>query len=159
HLLAIINELLDVARIESGKIEVRVGRVDCREIAESVALAMGPLADEKGLEFNLTLPEADLEVSSDPRLLSQILINLANNAIKFTDDGSVPLQVQAPTADSGARFSVIDTGRGIDDDDKARLFAPFEQVGDSATRRHEGTGLGLYICRRFATMLGGQIEF
>ena len=161
HLLSIINDLPDLAKIESGKLELSPQPVSCRELIESVAGALQPLAEAKGLEFNAALPDEDVIVRADRRALSQILINLTNNAIKFTEAGKVDLGVRthAEEGQDSVTFEVTDTGVGILPEDQARLFAAFEQVGDPSSRPHEGTGLGLYISRKLAELLGGEIAF
>jgi protein-histidine pros-kinase len=161
HLLSIINDLLDLSRIESGKIELNVEPIACRELVEEVVMGLRPLAEQKGIDLVWVAPEDDLEVRSDRRSLSQILINLTNNAIKFTDEGGVRLELsrQSDNGASPIRFSVIDTGHGIDPKDQQKLFAAFEQIQASAARRHEGTGLGLYICQRLTALIGGTITF
>jgi PAS domain S-box-containing protein len=160
HLLSIINDLLDLGRIESGKIELNIEPIGCRELTEEVVLGLRPLAEQKGIDMAGVAPE-DYEVRSDRRSLSQILINLTNNAIKFTDEGTVRLEVsrRSENGASAIRFSVIDTGRGIDPKDQQKLFAAFEQIQASSAARHEGTGLGLYICQRLAVLIGGVITF
>jgi len=161
HLLSIINDLLDLSRIESGKIELNVEPIACRELVEEVVMGLRPLAEQKGIDLVWIAPEDDLEVRSDRRSLSQILINLTNNAIKFTDEGGVRLELsrQSDNRASPIRFSVIDTGHGIDPNEQQKLFAAFEQIQASAARRHEGTGLGLYICQRLTALIGGTITF
>ena len=161
HLLSIINDLLDLGRIESGKIELKIEPIGCGELAEEVVLGVRPLAEQKGIDMAWVAPEDYLEVRSDRRSLSQILINLTNNAIKFTDEGRVRLEVsrRSENGASAVRFSVIDTGRGIDPKDQQKLFAAFEQIQASSAARHEGTGLGLYICQRLAVLIGGVITF
>ena len=124
-------------------------------------MGLRPLARDKGLEFAVIVPARRLEVCSDRRALSQILINLANNAIKFTDHGEVRLQLSRQR-ENGAlmtRFAVIDSGRGIRPGDRERLFAAFEQVDSSTVRPHEGTGLGLYISQALASYVGATITF
>jgi PAS domain S-box-containing protein len=161
HLLSLINDLLDVARIESGKVELNIEPIDCAELLEQVAVGLRPLAQDKGLEFAVIVPAQRLEVCSDRRALSQILINLANNAIKFTDHGEVRLQLSRQR-ENGAlmtRFAVIDSGRGIRPGDRERLFAAFEQVDSSTLRPHDGTGLGLYISQTLASYVGAAITF
>jgi PAS domain S-box-containing protein len=161
HLLSLINDLLDLARIESGKFEVQVETVDCQEILEEVALGLRPLAEAKGIGFDVDAPGEPLAIETDRRALSQILINLANNAIKFTDEGAIHLTLTHPSdvAGSVTRFSVIDTGYGIQPDDQESLFAAFERVGTPGSRPYEGTGLGLYICQTLATLIGASITF
>jgi len=161
HLLSIINDLLDLARIESGKVELNVESVSCAELAEEVVLGLRPLAEQKGIDLMWMAPEDHLDVRSDRRSLTQILINLTNNAIKYTDEGGVRLMLsrQSENGASAIRFSVIDTGRGIDPSDQQKLFAAFEQIHSSSPSDHEGTGLGLYICRRLTELIGGTITF
>jgi PAS domain S-box-containing protein len=161
HLLSLINDLLDLARIESGKFEVNLEPIECQEVLEGVAVALRPLAEEKSLEFDVLVPEEQLTVQTDRRSLSQILINLANNAIKFTDEGAVHLKLSrvAHNGESVISFSVTDTGCGIESEDQKRLFAAFEQVGTPGSRPYEGTGLGLYICQTLAGLIGATITF
>ena len=161
HLLSLINDLLDLARIESGKLEVTIATVQCQELLEEVALGLRPLADAKGIGFDIVVPQQSLTVQTDRRAMSQILINLANNAIKFTDEGTIQLRLSRDGNGAGSltRFSVVDTGCGIRFSDQERLFAAFEQIGHPGSRPYEGTGLGLYICQMLATAIGGSITF
>jgi protein-histidine pros-kinase len=160
HLLSIINDLLDLAQIESGEIELNLEQVDCRALVDEVVSGLRPLADAKGIELQSGLPDHAVVVDTDRRALSQILINLANNAIKFTDEGSVRVELSGEqNGGPVTRFSVIDTGMGIEAADREELFAVFQQVASSATRRHEGTGLGLYISQRLAQLILGNIDF
>lgn len=158
HLLSLINDLLDLARIESGKIELNFESIDCKELLEEVAVGLKPIADEKQIGLSVTA-DGGFEVNSDRRALSQILINLANNAIKFTDKGEVRLLLSRREDHDGSvtRFSVADTGCGIRPDDQQRLFAAFEQIGRDRAHPYEGTGLGLYICQTLAKQIGATI--
>jgi protein-histidine pros-kinase len=161
HLLSLINDLLDLARIEAGKLELNIESIGCQALLEEVAVGLRPLADAKGLDLTVLAPDDPLEVRSDRRALSQILINLANNAIKFTDEGAVRLEVSTRTGGGGpvTRFAVSDTGCGIKAEDQERLFAAFEQIGSAGAHPYEGTGLGLYICRTLAPFIGASITF
>jgi PAS domain S-box-containing protein len=161
HLLSLINDMLDLAKIESGTIQPRVERIDCQQLLKDVALGLQPLAEQKGLELDVPTETQGLEVHSDRRALDQILINLVNNAIKFTDDGAVRLRVSQHNGKLACvtRFTVSDTGPGIKTTDQARIFAAFEQLDDSTTRPTEGTGLGLYICQTLATFIGAKVTF
>jgi PAS domain S-box-containing protein len=161
HLLSIINDLLDLAKIESGQWEGDFQPLNCAVAAREVADSLSPLARSKGLSFRVTAPKHAVTASIDRRALSQILINLSNNAIKFTDSGEVRLEVHEQSSNGRAmvRFDVIDTGMGIKQNDQAKLFIAFEQLKKFSTAPREGTGLGLYICQRLAGLLGGSIEF
>ena len=159
HLLSLINDLLDVAKIESGKVEIHLESVDGADVVRQVSKALRPLAERKGLAFELAMPEGPLTLRSDRRALSQILINLLNNAIKFTEEGEVRLEV-SQNSDGGSgltRFRVIDTGIGIDASEQQRLFGQFEQSRTAAAAAQGGTGLGLYISRNLASLLGGEL--
>ncbi len=161
HLLSLINDLLDLAKIESGKVELRPESLSSREVATEVANTLRPLAEAKGLAFHLKLMADDPLVRSDRRALSQILINLINNAIKFTDEGEICLTVVRQEIDGQhlVTFNVSDTGIGIREADQAKLFQAFQQVGITRTRRYEGTGLGLHLSQKLAGLLNGRITF
>jgi PAS domain S-box-containing protein len=159
HLLSLINDLLDVARIEAGKVVIQRAPTDLQAVLQEVAGSLRPLAEAKGLTLRVIRPNADIVILSDQRALSQILINLLNNAIKFTDAGEVQLELaQAPAGELGSvMISVIDTGVGIRPEQQQSLFKAFEQVGDEKARRAEGAGLGLYLSQQLAHILGGTI--
>ena len=161
HLLSLINDLLDLAKIESGKIELHPEPVICQSVIQEVSVALRPLAESKGLQFDTKVPAQDLIVLADRRALTQILLNLANNAIKFTEKGGVCLEVAGRVTERGAvtEFKVIDTGIGIGPNDQTKLFQAFSQVDPSLKRRHEGTGLGLHLSGKLAELLGGKITF
>ena len=161
HLLSLINDLLDVAKIESGKLELKLEAVSCAGLIQEIVTTLKPLAEKKGLELRAELPDGDALVHTDRRALSQIAINLANNAIKFTDEGQVVIalerRVDAVGAVAELRFE--DTGCGIRAEDQERLFNAFTQLDSSTTRRHEGTGLGLHLSSKLAALLGAHITF
>jgi len=158
HLLSLIDDLLNLARIESGKAS-REPFV-CQEAIREVAETLRPMAEQKGLRFDLTLPPEDIAVAADRRAFVQIAINLANNAIKFTQQGEVSIELSRRRENGNTMIavSVRDTGIGIKPEDQARLFEAFSQVDAAAARHPEGTGLGLYLCRRLASSMGGHIE-
>jgi PAS domain S-box-containing protein len=163
HLLALINDVLDISKIEAGQLEVSSEPFDLRVSIEKAISLVQPLADKKGLALRTTLAPQIGEVVSDPRRVEQVLINLLNNAIKFTDEGSVTLTADmvpgtSRTAPSAVRIAVADTGIGIRPEDLTKLFQPFRQVDTGLARQHEGTGLGLAICRRIADLLGAEIS-
>ena len=161
HLLSLINDLLDLAKIESGKVELHFEPVVVQVVMDEVAAALAPMAEAKRLQLLLPPGQPALTLQTDRRALSQILLNLTNNALKFTDSGEVRLTVgRRPTADgAGVEIGVTDTGVGIRADDQPRLFQAFEQVAGGELRRREGTGLGLYLSQKLAGLLGGHIEF
>lgn len=161
HLLSLINDLLDVAKIESGKIELKPESTSCSRIVEEVAASLRPLAEKKGLEFEVRLPPAEIFILTDRRALTQIIINLTNNAIKYTESGRivVALTQGIEPGEATTEFSISDTGCGIKAEDQPRLFQAFTQLDSSSTRRYEGTGLGLYLSQKLAQLLGARITF
>jgi PAS domain S-box-containing protein len=163
HLLALINDLLDLAKIEAGKVELRIEPIVCQQVIADVVASLRPQAEVKALALLMTMPEPDLVLRTDKRALTQIILNLTSNAIKFTETGSVHLHLRTRESGAGApnliEISVEDTGIGICEEDQAKLFAAFAQLGSSAGRRHEGTGLGLHLSQKLAELLGGEIVF
>jgi PAS domain S-box-containing protein len=159
HLLSLINDLLDLAKIESGKVEIHLEPVECESVVEEVITALRPAAEGKGLSFEAAVSPPGLSVRADRRALSQILLNLTSNAIKFTQQGSVSLRVSRRQTPNWMliEFNVTDTGAGIRETDHARLFQPFTQLDASRKQRNEGTGLGLHLSRKLAELLGGEI--
>jgi PAS domain S-box-containing protein len=158
HLLALINDILDVAKLDSGTVKANLEPVDCVAVVEEVANGLRPLAQQKHLDFDLELPGERVVISCDRRFLSQILINLAGNAIKFTDQGSVRIGLRRAAADPAAvQIAVSDTGRGIPPEGRDELFRAFSQVEGDFTKPREGTGLGLHLSQRLAAVLGGRI--
>jgi protein-histidine pros-kinase len=161
HLLSLINDLLDLARIESGKATVAIEDVDCARLLEDVAKTLQPLAARKQLRFTLLPPRAgNLRIRTDKRAFSQIMLNLVGNAIKFTEAGGVTVSVEQHHADGRPwlAVAVADTGCGIAIEDQAKLFGAFTQLDSSSARKHEGTGLGLHLSQKLAEMIGGRIE-
>src|SRR5262249_12525673 len=157
-LLSLINDLLDVAKIESGKLELKLEPVACQRVIDEVVTALRPAAASKGLTLAAHMPIYDVAVLVDRRSLSQILINLSNNAIKFTESGAVTLELSDVDVRTNlVEIAVIDTGVGIGAEDLGRLFQSFAQIDTGSKRRVEGTGLGLYLSRKLAELLGGRI--
>ena len=162
HLLAVLNDILDLSKIEAGKMTIEQIEMSPAQLVSEVASLMRPRAQGKNLSFIVEFIGAVPEtISSDPTRLRQILLNLCGNAIKFTETGSVSLKVQmqgAPdTTHPRLSFNIIDTGIGITPKQQAALFQAFTQADTSMTRRFGGTGLGLLISKRLAHMLGGDI--
>jgi signal transduction histidine kinase len=155
HLLALINEILDLSKIEAGRMTVVIEMFSPAALAEEALATVAPLAREKGLTLRSAYASGLPALESDPQRVRQILINLLGNAVKFTDDGEVRLAASAGPA--GLRIAVTDTGPGIAADDLAKLFQEFTQLDASRTRKFGGTGLGLAISRRMARLLGGDI--
>ncbi|MEH0164939.1 PAS domain-containing sensor histidine kinase [Roseateles microcysteis] len=161
HLLALINDLLDVAKIEAGKVDLKLEMVDCKAVLDEVAATLRLQADGKGLDFTVSTPAPATAWRTDRRALSQILINLANNAIKFTDHGSVQMTLlfHEDGTERSLEFRVDDTGIGIPQQDQAKLFGAFSRVVGAQENMPEGTGLGLHLSQKLAELLGGAIEF
>jgi len=156
HLLDLINDVLDISKIEAGQLKIHREPVDVRASILKVVGLVKPLAEKKNLALNVALAPAVGALISDPRRIEQILLNLLNNAIKFTEKGTVTLT--AGLAQAALRISVEDTGIGIKPEDLSKLFVPFRQIDSGLSRQHEGTGLGLAICRRLTELLGGEIH-
>jgi len=156
HLLALINDVLDISKIEAGQLEVTLEPFDVPELVQEVVCATQPLADVKALQLDVDVAERVGTMDSDRRRVSQILTNLLSNAIKFTEEGRVAISVTSDELEIS--FAVADTGIGIGSEDLEKLFVPFQQVDSGLTRKYEGTGLGLSICRRLAEKLEGIIE-
>ncbi|MEM7333707.1 MAG: ATP-binding protein, partial [Chloroflexota bacterium] len=156
HLLDLINDVLDISKIEAGQLQVSQESCNVHEIVAKVLQSLTPDAEKKGLALTAVLTPHSTEISSDKRRVEQILINLVNNGIKFTDRGTV--QVQTKVQDDWLLVKVIDTGIGIKEKDIEKLFNPFQQIETGLNRVHEGTGLGLSICQRLVHLLGGEIS-
>jgi PAS domain S-box-containing protein len=158
HLLSLINDLLDLAKIEAGKVELVLEPADCRAVVEEASAALRPLAEAKGLKFDVRVPMEDVSARTDRRVLSQIVLNLANNAIKFTKQGEVRIELRK-LGSAGFEVAVSDTGVGVTPLDQEKLFAEFTQVDSMKANRGEGTGLGLHLSRKLAELLGGKLTF
>ena len=159
HLLALINDLLDVAKIEAGKVDLTLAPVDCCAVVDEVVATLRLQAESKGLTLTARHPDAPCTWTTDRRALSQIVLNLAGNAVKFTDSGSVTVALGEDKRDDKLVISVEDTGVGIPKDEQAKLFTPFSRAGTLRPRNAEGTGLGLHLSQRLAELLGGRITF
>lgn len=162
HLGALIEDLLTYASLEADHLTAREGPVRLMELIDSLLVFVEPLAREKGIELSVDVEDGLPEIRTDEARARQILLNLCQNAVKFTEHGEVSIKVSrgSPGHDGAptVRLAVRDSGIGIDTADLQRLFRPFSQLEDVPTRRHRGTGLGLYICKRLAVMLRGRVE-
>jgi len=156
HLLDLINDVLDISKIEAGQLEVRIAPFDVSASVQRVVASLAPAASKKDLSLRVELPESLGAMRSDRRRVEQILLNLIHNAIKFTDRGEVVLAIEAVGTELHIR--VEDTGIGIQPADLALLFQPFRQIESGLQRRHEGTGLGLAISHRLIEILGGTVK-
>jgi signal transduction histidine kinase len=159
HLLAIISDVLDLSKIEAGKMDINAEVFPALEVVDSVMNAAYPQAEKNRNTLKLRCPRELGTIKTDRTKLHQILSNLLSNACKFTHEGRVELSVQLAFSDGRPwfEFSVLDTGIGIAPETLERLFSPFTQADSSTTRKYGGTGLGLAISRHFARMLGGDI--
>src|ERR1019366_10762521 len=160
-LLGLINDILDLAKVESGRLTLESTDFELEDLVGSVAEMLAVRVHSKGLEIlSHVKPEVPLRVCGDPLRLRQILINLLGNSIKFTDSGQVLVTVDLDDSSKGPRalhFSVSDTGIGIAQDKLAAIFSNFTQADSSTTRRYGGSGLGLAIAKRLVELMGGRV--
>lgn len=156
HLLALINDVLDISKIEAGQLEVVRAPFDMRQAIETVLRSVMPQVQNKGLELMTAIGSTVGSIVSDRRRVEQVMLNLLSNAIKFTERGQVRLTCRID--DGWLETSVQDTGIGIEPQNLSKLFKPFQQIDTGLARRHEGTGLGLSICANLVRLLGGQIR-
>ncbi len=156
HLLTLINDLLDLSRIESGRAEFQREPFQCEEVIAEVIASLAPAVAGKALKLVSDIPAPLPEVQSDRKRIFQILLNLATNGVKFTEEGEV--RIGCVASGEALEFHVTDTGIGIKPENMALLFEAFRQVDGSARRRYEGAGLGLHLSRRLAGLLGGDIR-
>jgi len=155
NLLALINDLLDLAKIEAGGMTVHPAPFSLAQILENLTASLSPLAAEKNIALTLNLPAELPALESDEIRVNQVLQNLMANAVKFTDEGGVTVSAESDGQTISVR--IADTGIGMAPEDLPHIFEEFRQVNGSASRRHEGTGLGLAIARKSARLLGGDI--
>ena len=160
-LLGVINDILDVSKIEAGRLDIEAVDFRLDDVIASVTSITAQKAQDKGLEFLVEVADSvPQNLVGDPLRLGQVIANLINNAIKFTEQGDVYLKaelLEQVGERARLRFSVKDTGIGMTPEQAARLFQPFSQADASTTRKHGGTGLGLTICRRLVELMGGEI--
>ncbi|MBT3601733.1 MAG: response regulator [Candidatus Latescibacteria bacterium] len=161
HLLGIINDILDFSKIEAGKLDIEVVDFDLEQVLDNVASLIGEKAADKGLELIFDL-ETDLprDLTGDPLRIGQVLINYANNAVKFTEEGEIIVRVQQVERQNDpllVRFEIQDTGIGLTEEQMGKLFQSFQQADTSTTREYGGTGLGLVISKNLAHLMGGDV--
>lgn len=160
HLLSLINDMLDLAKLGANKLELTIETVDCNSVVDEVAASLRPEAEKKGLMLTMSLPVSAAYLRTDRRALLQIVTNLLGNAIKFTAQGQVQVRLEhgATPEHPCLAISVEDTGPGIALSDQSRLFEAFSRVNAADRRKLEGTGLGLHLSRKLAQQLGGDIR-
>jgi signal transduction histidine kinase len=156
HLLALIDEILDLSRIEAGEIDVELSEVNIAEVLREVTDSLDLLVERPRVQLRVQIPAVLPVLISDGDKVRQILLNLLSNAIKYTDDGSIDVRVEVPRG--RLRVAVSDTGVGISPDELGRIFEEFHRADSMVARSRRGTGLGLTISRRLARALGGDIS-
>lgn len=156
HLLSLINDILDISKIEAGKVDLSISEFELGDVVKEVVEIISPAANEKDLKVIVEQPPGKAMLLSDRRRVKQILVNLAGNAVKFTERGHV--KISAFTEGGELEIRVSDTGPGIKEENMRLLFNPFQQVNSEVARKHEGTGLGLHLCRKLVELLGGDIR-
>jgi signal transduction histidine kinase len=158
HLLSLLNDLLDLAKIEAGKMELVPRKFDLLALVRAVVDLCGVRAEQRGIAFTHAVRGAPVTaLVADEKRLMQVLLNLLGNAIKFTERGGVRFAAQLDGR--WVRVRVEDTGIGIADESRGRLFQPFSQLDVGLRRKHKGAGLGLFVSQRLAELLGGSIDF
>jgi len=155
HLLGLINDVLDLSKIEAGQLVLSLNDYSIKDMMQGVYVAVEPLAGNKKLNFKLEVPPDLPPARGDERRLSQVLLNLVGNAIKFTDTGEVAMKASA--ANGSYTVAVRDTGPGIAEADQAKIFEEFQQSESTHTKAKGGTGLGLAIAKRIVEMHGGRL--
>ena len=158
HLLNLINDILDLSRIESGKLEIQPTTFTLEEVLEEVIRIHSPMAKEKSLTLNHSIQGNLPPITNDKTRIKQIVMNLLNNAIKYTHEGSITLEGRLSQKNQLIQVSVTDTGIGIDKENVKDIFQAFKQLDSSSTRRYEGAGLGLYLSKKLVDLLGGEIS-
>ena len=159
HLLSLINDILDLSKIEAGKLDLQLKTVAVEDICHTSLQFVREQAHQKQIRLAFQSDDSVAKMEADPRRLKQILINLLSNAVKFTTDGGqVTMTVLSGNGESAVHFTVEDTGIGISDEDLPRLFKPFSQLDTSLTREHEGSGLGLVLVSRLVELHGGSVQ-
>ena len=158
HLLGLINDLLDLAKVDAGKLDVELMPVSVSHVLAEVHALLVHLSDDRGNSLHLPEVDPDLCILGDEMRLRQVLLNLVGNAIKFTKDGRVDLLVSLDVSGAFVEIGIRDSGIGMSEEQLARIFQPFEQADSSTTRKYGGTGLGLAISQKLVQIMGGDIR-
>jgi PAS domain S-box-containing protein len=158
HLLTLINDILDLTRVEAGQLHVVASDIELPAFLEGLSEAVRPTASEKSLDYSIAIDPAVPMIRTDETRLRQVLLNLLSNAVKFTEEGSVTLTVRVGMSPDHVLFEVVDTGPGIHAADLETIFEEFTQADQSATRKHGGAGLGLAISRKLIRIMGGTLD-
>ncbi|TFW30013.1 sensor histidine kinase, partial [Duganella callida] len=153
----LVNDLLDLAKIEAGKVEVNMAPVNITELFSALKGMLRPLTRNSTVELLFVEPPAQVALTSDESKVTQILRNFISNALKFTEQGQVVVALLPPAADGRVTFAVTDSGIGISPENQQLIFEEFSQIEHPLQRRAKGTGLGLPLCRKLATLLGGEV--
>jgi len=155
HLLALINDVLDISKIEAGQLELSLTTFELRPSIEKMVSLVSPMAEKKGIDLKLEIADDIGTANTDQRRLEQVILNLLNNAVKFTEKGYV--RIICRTEDDHYLLTVSDTGIGMHPEELSDIFQPFHQIDTGLSRKHEGTGLGLSICKKLSDLMGGTI--
>ncbi len=156
HLLALINDVLDISKIEAGQLDLSLGSFDLGPSIEKTVKLVSPLAEHKGIHLQVNIAPDVGTITTDQRRLEQVLLNLLSNAVKFTEKGHV--RIDCRTENDHYLLSFTDTGIGMQPEEIAKIFQPFHQIDTGLARKREGTGLGLSICKKIIEMMGGSIS-
>jgi signal transduction histidine kinase len=156
HLLSLINDILDLSKIEAGRMELEVTTFDLPLAIENALVLIRERASRHGIKLDRVIDDRIGDFTGDERKVKQVLVNLLSNAVKFTPEGG-QIKVEASLGDGGAIISVTDTGIGIAKEDQEAIFEEFRQVGSNYAQKREGTGLGLTLTRKFVEMHGGKL--
>ena len=158
HLLSLINGILEITKIETGGITVNLEKIDLSSLVTELKSDYAMISKEKSLAINWHVPPDLPDIVCDRMKLRQLVINLVNNAIKFTDQGSVDITFRTVADEPWVEFSVADTGIGMAEEALPHIFDKFRQVDSTTTRHYSGAGLGLYLVKNFVTLLGGSVS-
>lgn len=157
HLLELINDVLDISKVEAGKVELSIAEFDLVALVEEIILNIKPEVDAKGIALEVSLPRKAVLIKNDSRRIRQILMNFMSNALKFTERGSIYVELSVKNTQQIV-ITIKDTGIGIKVEDMERLFEPFQQITSDLTNQYKGTGLGLYLCNKLSSLIGGNIQ-